>query len=865
MRKLISFVALFFCAWTLQATPTLIVSDYDFGQVSIKGKTSVSGTYDLPVTWTDLPKNSQILIDIKNQPAEHCGFSVDGSASSSNIWTGSGTQWDPVITESYTTVGFGANAVGSYSCKLRFYVYDPEDTTEPYDIIADKTINITVEVIADAIVDKTIDFERVNSTSGLADDDVIIFVSESAGCVSGALNGTYLDTIKRNVTIDKTQGKAKVPETAQMFSVKKFSGNWQFTTTDTKKRLHLDITGKGAFTYANTVPDQILANWGVSISSGVAEVSKPDGTFPVEFNSDRFKPYKSVGSGTAIAIYKKVGDATDTKSKLNVEAIDFGTIEQDEKKNITVGYTTEYISGEILWDIEGVDKSLFSITSDATNKKITVSYNGGATKTGVLAAQVYAVFTNTYLDTQEEYFDIAITLTAATTKLTGLAFNSSAPTTIDQGQTIDLSPFIVYTPTNADDKSLTWTTDHDYQGTVTQDGKLTALHVTGTVKVTATSKKVPSVYAELTLTITKPTITDFTLSDAEVSLNINGTHTLSVATIVPDYALETPEYSSSDKTVATVSTKGVITGKALGDATITATIGSVSRTCKVHVVPVTLNGISFATSEADLTLGSSMQLKPIFDPASAESEYTVKYSSGNTDVATVDNTGKVSSVAIGDAVITAAVDGTDKSAQITIHVVATPTFAKVTDAASLAEKDTIILALANTVVAGKRDNKKLTVLTTEITATETEAYADNACRMVLGKVENQEGFTLTIVGATKPIAVAASGNDIVDANTTNCRFWGFVADGTNGFYIQNLGNTNAMFKYHATNAAIKPYKATTSGAVLVYVYVRKYVDPTPTNVENAQLQMDECTKVLRDGQIIIIRNGVEYTIDGKRK
>ena len=101
-----------------------------------------------------------------------------------------------------------------------------------------------------------------------------------------------------------------------------------------------------------------------------------------------------------------------------------------------------------------------------------------------------------------------------------------------------------------------------------------------------------------------------------------------------------------------------------------------------------------------------------------------------------------------------------------------------------------------------------------MTVNESEAYADDACRMVLGKEKGNDGFTLTIVG-DKTIAVNSDGNDILDANTKNCKFWEFVADESKGIYVHNLGNSNAYFKYHIGNKAVKPYKANTAGAVYV--------------------------------------------------
>ena len=394
-----------------------------------------------------------------------------------------------------------------------------------------------------------------------------------------------------------------------------------------------------------------------------------------------------------------------------------------------------------------------------------------------------------------------------------------------------------------------------------QDGKLTAKHVTGTVTVTATSVRVPSVSASVTLTITKPTITDFTLSKTETTLNIGGKETLTITAFVPAYASESATWASNNTTVATVNKSGVITAKALGDAEITATIGEVEKTCTVHVVAVAVNSITLP-AEANVTLGSSLQLNPTVDPAQAASEYTITYESSAPEIATVDANGKVAGVAVGDAIITATI--ADKSAQITIHVVAAQMFSKVTDASTLAAKDTIILALRTVpVIAGARDNKKLKVLLNDVTVTETEAYADNACRFVLGTENGKEGFTLTIVGG-KTIAVNSGANDIVDANTKNCKFWEFVADGNKGYFVRNLGNTNAMFKYHAGNAAIKPYKTSTTGAVYVYAYVRKYVEPGPaTDVENTEVET-KAQKVLQNGQILILRGDAVYTITGVR-
>ena len=836
-------------SWAVSITvnPTSV----DFGTVSIKGLTEVEDSVAVTVGWSGLQENCGIWTETTNEPAEDCAF-----------WTSpdylyATDPWHSVSNPYEFMVHYYATKAGTYSAKIHFYTYSDEN----WKVREEKVINVSIVVSGDAQVATTTPYERIQTTSGLSVGDTVIFVNEAAGAVSGEFNTSYLTAITEGVTINTSTGQAYIPEEAQTFVVSQYGGNWQFTATGTSNKLALDITDKGAFTYAAPVANKILVGWGIRISNGVAEVGKPDGTFPVRFNSDRFKPYKSA-AGTDIALYKKAGAAQQIQSSLTVEDVLFGEVENDEQKSVTVNYTAENLTDDIVWEIEGTDAALFDVTSQGTRTAgtVTVTYLGTSSKTGALDARLAYLTQDAALDPMEGSKTISITLIPATVKLTDLAF-VGAPATIDQGQTIDLSQYVVYTPNNAAEKSLTWSVDHTYQGEVDQDGKLTAKHVTGTVTVTATSVRVPSVSASVTLTITKPTITDFTLSKTETTLNIGGQETLTITAFVPAYASESATWASANADIAKVNKNGVITAMGLGDTEITATIGEVAKTCTVHVVAVAVNSITLP-AEANVTLGSSLQLNPTVDPAQAASEYTITYESSAPEIATVDANGKVAGVAVGDAIITATI--ADKSAQITIHVVAAQMFSKVTDASTLAAKDTIILALRTVpVIAGARDGKKLTVLLNDVTVTETEAYADNACRFVLGKEKNQEGFTLTIVGG-KTIAVASGANDIVDANTKNCKFWEFVADGNKGYFVRNLGNTNAMFKYHAGNAAIKPYKTSTTGAVYVYAYVRKYVEPGPaTNVENTEVET-KAQKVLQNGQILILRGDAVYTITGVR-
>ena len=852
MRKIFILLAATICAVGAYAA-SITASDVDFGIVSIKGKSSVTATEEIPVSWNGLSNQGYyIYAEITS------GDDIFFISGESSYYMGYGAK----MTYSTTfTIGCYAETAGTYTGTLRFYSYDTG-----YNEV-EKIINLRVVVSADAIVANTTPYVRINSTSELHEGDTVVFVNEAAGAVSGPLNGTYLTAITEGVSVDAAAGTAELPEGIRAFKMHKYSGNWQFLfIEDETTALLLDYVSndaKGAFATVYAA-GQTVKTWEISISNGEAAVFRPndaDPAYPVRFNNDRFKPYKTEATGTSFALYKKAGEAQEVSSSLEIEAIQFGDVELGESAEVTVNYTAENLTDDIIWEVEGTDAALFSVADqgDRTGGTVTITYLGTGTQLGAVDAHLSYLTQDIHLEIMEGTAPITINLVPTTTKLTNLSF-VGAPSTIDQGQSIDLSPYIVYTPNDAADKSLVWSVDHTYQGEVNEAGVLTAKHVSGTITVTVTSVRVPSVSASHTLTITEPVVTDFTLSHSEMTMHKGDTQTLYVTAIVPDYASVSPAFSSNNTAVATVSNRGLVTARGIGEAVITATIGSVERTCTVHVQPVEVTSVGFDPATVSLTVGSNLQLNPDVLPAQAKDEYPMTYVSDNEAAATVSESGLVTGIAEGQAVITATIGGV--SGQITINVVAASMFTKVTDASTLAAKDTIVLALHTVpVIAGARDGKKLTVLTSGITVTESEAYADAACRLVLGTEKNKEGFTLTIVGG-KTIAVTSTGNDIVDANTQNCKFWEFVEDGNNGYFVRNLGNTNAMFKYNAGNAAIKPYKLNTAGAVYVYAYVRKYVDPVETGMKETQAPLVESRKILRDGQVLILRNGEVYTVTG---
>ena len=204
-------------------------------------------------------------------------------------------------------------------------------------------------------------------------------------------------------------------------------------------------------------------------------------------------------------------------------------------------------------------------------------------------------------------------------------------------------------PDDATDKTVTWSSSDDAVATV-DGGKITAVKP-GTATITA---KAGDKTATCKVTVNKRFIAveSVELDKAELELTEGDSETL-VATVKPDDATDkTVTWSSSDDAVATVE-GGKITAVKPGTATITATAGEKSATCKVTVNKriIAVESVELNKTEIDLVEGDSETLVATVKPDDA-TDKTVTWTSSDPAVATVEG-GKVTAVKAGVATITA--------------------------------------------------------------------------------------------------------------------------------------------------------------------------------------------------------------------
>ena len=152
------------------------------------------------------------------------------------------------------------------------------------------------------------------------------------------------------------------------------------------------------------------------------------------------------------------------------------------------------------------------------------------------------------------------------------------------------------TPAKASKAKLGWKTSNKKIAKVSAKGVVTPVKA-GKATITCYVKSQKSKKVTCKVTVKKQKVTAITFAKASVAVQ-KGKKVSNPAIVTPTYAANKKvTYKSSSTSVATVSTSGVVTGKKVGTATITATAADGSKkknSYKVTVVtPITKNSAKF--------------------------------------------------------------------------------------------------------------------------------------------------------------------------------------------------------------------------------------------------------------------------------
>jgi uncharacterized protein YjdB len=246
--------------------------------------------------------------------------------------------------------------------------------------------------------------------------------------------------------------------------------------------------------------------------------------------------------------------------------------------------------------------------------------------------------------------------------VTGVTLDADAGT-IDIGATQALTATVA--PYEASNKNVTWSSSDDAIATVV-DGIVTGVaEGAATITVTTNDGGFTDTFAA-TIVAAVP-VTGVTLDAEAGDIQIGATQTLT-ATVEPAEATnKTITWSTSDEAIATVA-DGVVTGIALGTATITVTTenGGFTDTFIATIVPVPVTGVTVDPAAKTIGIGASFTLQATVAPENATNQ-NVTWSSDAEAVATVVD-GLVTGVTAGMAVITVTTEDGSFTATSTITV-----------------------------------------------------------------------------------------------------------------------------------------------------------------------------------------------------
>ena len=426
-------------------------------------------------------------------------------------------------------------------------------------------------------------------------------------------------------------------------------------------------------------------------------------------------------------------------------------------------------------DLEvGAEETLIATVAptNATNPNVTWVSSNSAIATVDTDGKVTAISegTATITVTTEDGNKTAtciVTVSLPAVPVTGVSINP-AEVSIEVGDEATLIATVA--PIDATNQAVTWSSSDESVATVDNYGKVTAIGE-GSAEITVrTDDGGLEATSEVTVTIPAPVVlpvASVSLDRTAVTITGGYTETL-VATVLPvDATNKGVNWSSSDTSVATVDSDGIVTAIGVGSATITVTTvdGSHTATCQVMVPPslVIVTGVELNKAATSLLVGEEETLTATVIPATALNK-DVSWMSNDTSVATVNSNGKVTAIGVGTATITVRTDNAGKTDTCIVTVLAVPATGvelnKGTTSLEVGEEET----LTATVTPATASNKAVTWSSNDTTVATVDnsgkVTATGAGTVTITATTADGGFTDTCIVTVSQPAVAVTGVEI---------------------------------------------------------------------------------------------------------
>ena len=299
-----------------------------------------------------------------------------------------------------------------------------------------------------------------------------------------------------------------------------------------------------------------------------------------------------------------------------------------------------------------------TVTWHSSNESVlSVDANGRVTATAPGAASVTAT-------SEGRTTSAAITVVAVAV---GSVAVTPTAVSLTVGQTTQLSA--VVTDVNGqvvNDRDVRWTSNNEGVATVSSTGLAIGL-APGSATITATAD---GKSASVSVTVSPLPVQAIVVSPSPAQLTVGQSVTLGVQITDASGKIvdRAKTFSSDAPSIATVDAQGVVRGVAPGTTTIRVSSEGRVGTTTVIVSRVPVASVSVSPSTASVVAGRTVTLSATVRDASGATltDRTVTWSSSNTAVATVSQSGVVTGLAPGSAVIFATSEGQSDQAAVTV-------------------------------------------------------------------------------------------------------------------------------------------------------------------------------------------------------
>lgn len=239
------------------------------------------------------------------------------------------------------------------------------------------------------------------------------------------------------------------------------------------------------------------------------------------------------------------------------------------------------------------------------NLKVIGTYGSGTVRTSRGKCSTWDDATSKTVKNTVAAKDLTVTINSSSVvNVQGVSVTPSTATLTAVGETLTLTPQI--TPSNASNKSVTYSSSNESVATVSDTGVVTAV-ANGTAIITVTTvdgNKTATCTVTVNIPNTTVSVTGVSVSPTTKSLKVGETVQLT-ATVSPQNATnKAVTYVSSKPSVATVSETGLVTAKVAGTTTITVTTVDGNKTATSTITVTSGGGGTITTKKYTLTFNT---------------------------------------------------------------------------------------------------------------------------------------------------------------------------------------------------------------------------------------------------------------------